>query len=140
MLYNDLKKANIEAMKAHDKSAHEIINMITGDNKLQEKAKQTATKEPEDTDVISTIQKMIKGLDEEIETFTNAGRMETVDTLKHQKEVLSKFLPTMLTEDEIKQIISTLEDKSVPSVMKYFKQNYAGKCDMKQVNLLARNA
>jgi uncharacterized protein YqeY len=114
--------------------------MITGDNKLQEKAKQTATKEPEDTDVISTIQKMIKGLDEEIETFTNAGRMETVDTLKHQKEVLSKFLPTMLTEDEIKQIISTLEDKSVPSVMKYFKQNYAGKCDMKQVNLLARNA
>ena len=40
----------------------------------------------------------------------------------------------MLGDDEIKDIIAKLEDKSPPAVMKYFKLNYAGKVDMKKVS------
>lgn len=138
MLYNDLKKANVVAMKSRDRVAHEIINMITGDNKLQEQAKQTETGEPEDAQVIQTIQKMLKGLSEEIEAFTNAKKMEKVVELKHQKEVLESFLPKMLSETEIKKIIESLQDKSIPCVMKYFKEHYNGACDMKLVNKVAR--
>ena len=43
-------------------------------------------------------------------------------------------MPKMLTDEEIKNIIAGLEDKSIPFVMKYFKQNYQGACDMKKVN------
>ena len=39
----------------------------------------------------------------------------------------------MLENDEIKEIILSLPDKSIPFVMKYFKQNYNGKCDMRNV-------
>lgn len=138
MLYNDLKKANVVAMKSRDRVAHEIINMITGDNKLQEQAKQTETGEPEDAQVIQTIQKMLKGLSEEIEAFTNAKKMEKVVELKHQKEVLESFLPKMLSETEIKKIIESLQDKSIPCVMKYFKEHYNGACDMKLVNKVTR--
>ena len=51
-----------------------------------------------------------------------------------QKEILSQYLPKMLSIDEIKQIIDTLEDKSVPAVMKHFKLNYAGKVNMADVS------
>ena len=44
----------------------------------------------------------------------------------------------MMSEEEIKNIIAGMEDKSIPSVMKHFKANYAGKVDMGLVNKIAR--
>ena len=44
-----------------------------------------------------------------------------------------------LSEDEIKNIIANMDDKSIPSVMKHFKANYAGKVDMGLVNQVARS-
>ena len=44
----------------------------------------------------------------------------------------------MLSEEKIKEIILGLEDKNIGSVMKFFKQEYNGKCDMNTVrNVLA---
>ena len=34
---------------------------------------------------------------------------------------------------KIKNVILSLEDKTIPFVMKHFKTNYAGKCDMRTV-------
>ena len=45
----------------------------------------------------------------------------------------------MLSEQEIKDIINAMEDKSIPSAMKHFKANYAGKVDMGLVNKVARS-
>ena len=39
----------------------------------------------------------------------------------------------MLSQNEIREIILSLDDKSVPAVMKHFKTNYAGKVDMREV-------
>ena len=44
----------------------------------------------------------------------------------------------MLSVDEIKEVINSLEDKSVPSVMKHFKSEFAGKVDMGLVNKVLR--
>ena len=44
----------------------------------------------------------------------------------------------MLSEDKIREIISSLEDKTLPSVMKHFKINYQGKADMKLVSTIAK--
>ena len=43
-------------------------------------------------------------------------------------------MPKMMDADEIAKVIAGLEDKSVPSVMRYFKAEYAGKCDMRTVS------
>ncbi len=53
-------------------------------------------------------------------------------------EYIKKFLPAMLNESEISSIIEGLADKSIPSVMRHFKTNYAGKCDMSLVSKLAK--
>ena len=44
----------------------------------------------------------------------------------------------MLDEQEIYDIISAQNDKSVPSIMKFFKQNYAGKVEMAKVSAVLK--
>ena len=44
----------------------------------------------------------------------------------------------MLSKDKIREIIMSLEDKTVPSVMRHFKSDYSGKCDMSLVSKLAK--
>ena len=39
----------------------------------------------------------------------------------------------MMDKEEIKNIINSLPDKTIPTVMKHFKTNYAGKVDMREV-------
>ena len=50
-----------------------------------------------------------------------------------QMAIAEKYLPKMMSDEEIKNAILALDDKSVPSVMKHFKANYAGLCDMRKV-------
>jgi uncharacterized protein YqeY len=39
-----------------------------------------------------------------------------------------------MTAEEIKAVILSLPDKTVPAVMKHFRTEYPGKCDMKMVS------
>ena len=64
---------------------------------------------------------------------------ERVDNITKQEEVLSSYLPKQLSEQEIRDIIASLDDKSVPNVMKHFKMNYAGQVDMSLVNSILRS-
>lgn len=137
MLIDELKKAQMEALKQKDPLTRSILQIVTGKAKLAEIEKRTKNETLTDDDVILVINKVIKELEEEILAFKNAGRLEKVEELTKQKDILTKYLPAQLTEEEIKEIISKLDDKSMPSIMKHFKQNYLGKCDMKLVNKIA---
>ena len=89
-------------------------------------------------DVVQAIQKTEKELIEEREGFLKAGREETVAALDLQLECIRKYLPKMLSDEEITKIILGLSDRAVPTVMRYFRDNYAGKCDMKLVSEILR--
>ena len=45
----------------------------------------------------------------------------------------------MMEESEIRKIISEIPDKSIPTVMKYFKQNYSGKVDLSLVSKILKD-
>ena len=137
MLIDELKKAQMEALKTKDTLKRSLLQIVTGKVKLAEIEKRTKNESINDDDVLLVINKVIKELDEEILAFKNANRLEKVEELSKQKEILEAYLPAKLTEEEIKEIINSLEDKSMPNIMKHFKQNYLGKCDMKLVNKLA---
>ena len=137
MLIDELKKAQMEALKTKDTLKRSVLQIVTGKVKLAEIEKRTKNESLTDDDVLLVINKVIKELDEEILAFKNANRLEKVEELTLQKQILEAYLPAKLTEEEIKEIINSLEDKSMPNIMKHFKQNYLGKCDMKLVNKLA---
>ncbi|MCD8204553.1 MAG: GatB/YqeY domain-containing protein [Coprobacillus sp.] len=139
MLIDELKKANIEAMKAHDSDARSIISVVLTREKTLELDLHEKGEEVKDSDVLSIISKVLKELDEEKEGYEKVGNSERVNGITHQIEVISSYLPSQLSEDEILKIINSLDDKSVPSVMKYFKANYAGSVDMSLVSKLLKS-
>ena len=133
MTLENFKKEKIEAMKAKDKDAVSALNVIITKIMALTIEKRALGQEVNEADISSLLQKAEKELIEEREGFIKAGREETVATLTNQIEIIKKYLPKLLSAEEIKAIILTLEDKSIPSVMKHFKVNYAGKVDMRLV-------
>jgi hypothetical protein len=133
MIIDEIKKANMEAMKAHDNAKRTAFQIVMSKFKLAEVEKRAKGEEMADADMVAILQKSIKELDEEFETYQKAGRAESAEEIKNQKLALETFLPKMMSAEEIKNIILALDDKSIGAVMKHFKLNYAGKCDMKTV-------
>ena len=137
MLIDDIKKANMLALKNHDADARTALSMVIA----RYTTLLTSGKgEVVDADVVRIIQKFDKELLEEKEGYVKLGRNDSAEAIERQRNAISSFLPKMLSEEEIKKIIASLDDKSIPSVMKHFKENYAGQCDMGLVSKIARNA
>ena len=138
MTLEQFKKEKVEAMKARDKDATSALNLIITKimNVLIEK--RAVNEEVTEADIATLLKKAEKELIEEKEGFEKAGRTENVKSLNGQIECIKKYLPKMMSAEEIRAIISGLEDKTIPSVMKHFKLNYNGKVDMKEVSLIAK--
>ncbi len=136
MLIDDIKKANLEAMKAHDANKRSAYSILIA--RYTELKTSGSGNEVTDADVIKLIQKLGKELDEEKDTYLKAGRNNQAQDIDAQKAALAPFLPKQMGEEEIKNIIASLDDKSLPNVMKHFKTNYAGQVDMGLVSKIAR--
>lgn len=133
MLIEEIKKANIQAMKDKDAVARSIYSVIMNKIMLETIKKREKGEEVNDADVSNILQKTIKELTEEGENYAKVGNHEEENKIKRQIEIASAYLPKMLSVEEIKEIILSLDDKSIPAVMKHFKMNYNGKCDMRAV-------
>ena len=133
MLYDEIKKANIQAMKDKDVVARNFYSVVLNKIKLEEIRKREKGGDIEDADISNIFQKTIKELEEEKQNYSKVGNDKEVENIEYQIEIAKKYLPKMLSEDEIKEIITSLPDKSISTVMKYFKENYNGKCDMRMV-------
>ena len=139
MIIDEIKKDNVQAMKDKNALARAIYGVVMNKVMLAGIEAKAKGQELADSDVVQILQKTIKELTEERENYIKAGNEAEANNIAAQKELLTKYLPQMLSEEEIKNIIASMEDKSIPSVMKHFKANYAGKVDMGIVNKVARN-
>lgn len=133
MIEEQIKKANIEAMKNKDTVARAFYSVLMNKILLEKIAKGDREKPLADADVSNIIQKVIKELNEEKENYAKVGNTQEVQSIERQIEIASGYLPKMLTKEEIKEIILKLDDKTIPTVMKHFKANYNGKVDMRLV-------
>ena len=139
MLINEIKKANMQALKDKDKATRAALSTVINKYMLLNVENKAKGKETTDADVISILQKSVKELEEEKNMFVKAARQDKIDEMNIQINAVKKYLPEMMSEDEIRKIISGLEDKSVKSVMAYFKENYAGKVEMAKVSQVLRS-
>lgn len=133
MLYEEMKKANVQAMKDKDVVARSIYSVLLNKIKLEEIRKREKGEELSDGDISNICQKTIAELEDEKQNYSKVGNSEEVEKITAQINIVSKYLPKMLSDEEIKEIILSLDDKTIPNVMKHFKQNYNGKCDMRKV-------
>jgi len=128
----------VQAMKDKNALARAIYGVVMNKVLLAQIELKKDGKELVDADVVQILQKTIKELTEEKENYIKAGNTAEAENIEVQKKIIEKYLPQMMSEDEIKAEIAKLEDKSIPSVMKHFKANFAGKVDMGLVNKIAR--
>lgn len=133
MLYEKIKQANIQAMKEKDSVARSIYSVLLNKIMLENIKKREKGGDVEDADISNILQKTIKELSEEKENYAKVGNSEEVTLIEKQIEIASSYLPKMMSREEIAQEINSLQDKSIPTVMKHFKQNFNGKCDMRLV-------
>lgn len=133
MLYEKIKEANVQAMKNKDAVARSIYSVLLNKIMLENIKKREKGGEVDDADISNILQKTIKELSEEKENYSKVSNEKQVQEISRQIEIASSYLPKMMSSEEIANVISSLPDKSIPFVMKHFKQNYNGKCDMRQV-------
>ncbi len=133
MIEEQIKKANIEAMKNKDTLARAFYSVLMNKILLEKIAKGQRDQMLADAEVSNIIQKVIKELNDEKENYAKVNNVEQVEIIEKQIAIATAYLPKQLSKDEIKDIILSLDDKSVPSVMKHFKANFNGQVDMRQV-------
>lgn len=138
MIIDEIKKDNVQAMKDKNIVARTIYGVVINKFMLVNIEKRKTGGEMTDADMVAILQKTIKELTEEAENYAKVGNTAQVEEINNQKKILEVYLPQMMSEDEIRNIIANLEDKSMPSIMRHFKANFAGKVDMQLVNKIAR--
>lgn len=146
MLYETISNDMKEAMKAHDKDSLNTIRLLKSaidmylvNNKME---RHTCS----DEIVIDIVSKQVKTHKESIEEFKKGNRQDLVDKLLKEIDLLSKYLPKQLTEEEINAEIDKVFDKVKPTsmkdmglIMKELTPIFKGKADMKTVNEIVRS-
>lgn len=98
-----------------------------------------------DDQIFSVIQKMLKQRKDSIEAYQKASRQDLIDQEQLEIEVLSKYMPEPLSEEEINQYIEeaiattgTSDMKDMGKVVGILKSKVAGRADMAEVSKLVR--
>lgn len=138
MIIDELKRANIEALKNKENNKRNIISVVMNKYKLLEVEAKASGKVIGDEEMSKIIAKTLKELADEKQGYIDSNNTERVKLIEEQEETIKTYMPKQLDENKIREIISSLEDKSIPSVMKHFKANYAGVCDMGLVSRIAK--
>ena len=97
-------------------------------------------------DGMAVIKMLVKQRKESIDLYEKANRSELAESEKKELTVLEAYLPQMLSDDEIKDLVtSVIEETSasglgdIGKVMPVVMQRGAGKVDGKTANILLRD-
>ena len=134
----DLKKAKMNALKIHDENAQNVLGIIIAAYQKMQIDKQGKGQQMTDADMVSVLNKALKELSDEKEMYEANGRKEQADADAKQIEIVKSYLPKMMSEDEIREVIEKLADHSIKAIMTEFKTDYACKADMGLVSKIAR--
>ena len=141
MLYETISNDMKEAMKAHDKDSLNTIRLLKSAIDMYLVNNKMERNSCGDEIVIDIVSKQVKTHKESIEEFKKGNRQDLVDKLLKEIDLLSKYLPKQLTEEEINSEIDKVFDKVKPTsmkdmgkIMKELTPIFKGKADMKLVS------
>lgn len=134
----ELKKAKMMALKEHDVNKQNVLGVIIAAYQKSEIDKKGQGKEMSEADIVSVLNHVLKELTDEKAMYLNGGREDEAKNIDAQMAIVKAYLPAMMSEEEIRSIIASLEDKSIKGIMVEFKSKYAGKADMGLVNRIAK--
>ena len=133
-LLQDLK----EAMKNKDTLMKDTITMLRAAILQVEK---DDLKTLNDDELCGLVAKEVKKRKEAVAEYENAGRQDIADNLKREIEILSKYLPEQLSEEEIAKMVDeaiaesgAASPRDMGKVMGLLRPKTQGKADGKVVS------
>ena len=141
-IYETLKKDMVDAMKAKEKERLTVIRMVKSAMDLEHIDKK---RDLDDELAIDVLTREVKTRNESLETFKDAGRTDLADAIERELEILKKYMPEALTEEEVRKIIDDAcaevkpeSMKDMGRVMGIVTPKVKGRFDLKQVSTMVR--
>lgn len=109
---NDLKLA----LKSGDKFTLSVLRMLKSEiiNESRKGSLHTLT----DDEVLKVIKKGVKTRKDSIEEYKKYGKLDTAYELAKEVDILNKYLPQEMSEEEIIKIVNEVFEELKPSSMK----------------------
>ena len=137
-MVEQLEKDLIEAMKAKEKERLAVIRAVKAGLKQEQIDHK---KEINDELLIEVVSRQIKMRKESIVEFEKGNRQDLIDQTKAEIDILMKYLPEQLSEEEVLKVIDEIfaevkpeGQKDMGRVMKEANAKLKGKADMKTVS------
>ena len=139
VIFNDMKKA----LKGNEKLKLSTLRLIRAAIKNAEISKKDKLTEDE---VIGIVANNLKKLEESLDIFTKGQRPELAEKAKKEIEIVKKYLPEQLSEEEVEKIVKATIIKfgfkglqDIGPAMKEIMPQLKGKADGKMVNKMVRD-
>jgi uncharacterized protein len=148
MIRDDIKAAQVSAMKAGEKDRLAAVRLILAKLKDRDIELRTASNVPEDdVIVVDVLQKMGKQRRESITMFRQGNREELAAKEEAELAVIEGFLPKQLGEEETRSAIEAIKGevgaqsvKDMGKVMALLKERHGAELDMSKASGLVKAA
>jgi uncharacterized protein YqeY len=148
MIRDEIKAAQIAAMKSGDKERLAAVRLILSKIKDRDIELRTAKQVPEDDAVVTEVlQKMVKQRRESIAMYEQGGRAELAAKEQAEVDVIEGFLPAQMSEAEttaaieaIKAEVGAESVKDMGRVMALLKERHGTQLDMSKASGLVKAA
>jgi len=148
MIRDDLKAAQVAAMKAGDKPRVQTLRLVMA--RVKDREIELRTKggvADDDAMVIDVMQKMVKQRRESIAMFEQGGRPEKAAEEAAEITIIDEFLPAQMDEAATRAAIETIKAelgasgmKDMGRVMAELKARHAAALDMSSASALVKAA
>ncbi len=140
MLREQLNDTLKEAMKSKEPttvSTLRLINAAIKDRDIADRTKGGIDEEGiSDADILQLLQSMIKQRHDSIDAYTKGGRNELADQEAQEIEVIERFLPEQLGDEEMTNAVNGVIEavgaeslKEMGAVMAKLREDFAGQMD-----------
>ena len=133
-----------EAMKAKNSLALESLRAIKSAVLLQ-KSEAGASDEMSEDEEIKLLQKLVKQRRDSAAIFREQNRVDLAEPEEAQAEIIARFLPEQLSEEEVGKVIESIiaqtgasSMKDMGKVMGMASKQLAGKADGKTISTLVK--
>ena len=145
-MYDQIKKDLVDAMKSGDKFKLGVIRMLKSALQNEEITLGGNGSGLTDDQVLTVIKREVKKRNGSIEEYTKYNKLDAVEDLKKEVEILSTYLPEEMSEEEltkhIDEIIAEIGAESIKDmgrVMKELTAKYASQIDMGKASSIVKS-
>jgi len=133
-----------EAMKTKNQTALTALRAVKSAILLHKTQKSSAVELSEE-DEMKILQKLVKQRKDSADIFSKQGRNDLADPELNEAELIQKFLPKALSEDEVKGIVKSIIEeigaegmKDMGKVMGISTKKLMGKADGKMISTIVK--